>query len=122
MLIRRADPATAQPLDLEGAKAVDMQIMVGRDDGAPTFALRHFVVHPGGHSPLHRHNYEHEVYIVEGEGEAECAGEVRSVQSGDVLFIPANDLHQFRNRSARDFRFLCLVPVVFDCGQPTPGS
>ena len=99
-----------------------MEIMVGRADGAPNFALRHFVVRPGGHSPLHQHDYEHEVFIIEGEGEAECDGEVRTVRAGDVLFIPANDQHQFRNRSDDLFRFLCLVPVSFDCGQPTPGS
>ena len=122
MLIRHADPATAATVEMEGAKSVTMQIMVGRDDLAPHFAMRHFIVQPGGHTPLHSHDYEHEVYIVEGEAEAECSGTTNLVHAGDVLYIPANEMHQFRNASDAPVRFLCLVPVTFDCGKPTPGS
>ena len=107
---------------MDGVKDVTMQVMVGREDDAPNFALRHFVVQPDGHTPLHQHDYEHEVFVVEGTGEAECEGETHIVKAGDVLYIPANDLHQFRNKSDAPFRFLCLVPMTFDCGKPTPGS
>jgi quercetin dioxygenase-like cupin family protein len=122
MLIRQADAGNTAPVDMEGASGVAMQVMVGRADAAPNFAMRHFVVQPGGYTPRHQHDYEHEVYIVEGEGEAECDGETNTVRTGDVLYVPANALHQFRNVSAKPFRFLCLVPVTFDCGTPTPGS
>ena len=122
MLIRHADPATATPVEMDGVKDVTMQVMVGRADNAPNFALRHFVVQPGGHTPLHQHDYEHEVFIVEGTAEAECNGETHEVRAGDVLYVPANDMHQFRNTSDTPMRFLCLVPVTFDCGKPTPGS
>ncbi|MCH2153874.1 MAG: cupin domain-containing protein [Phycisphaerales bacterium] len=122
MLIRHADPSTTTPVEMEGVKDVTMEVMVGRADHAPNFSMRHFVVQPGGHTPLHQHDYEHEVFIVEGEAEAECAGEVHTIKAGDVLYVPANDLHQFRNTSGAPMRFLCLVPVTFDCGKPTPGS
>lgn len=122
MLIRHADPSATIPVKMDGAKNVTMQVMVGRADHAPNFALRHFVVQPGGHTPLHQHDYEHEVYVVEGESEAECAGKTHAVRAGDVLYIPANDMHQFRNNSNAPMRFLCLVPVTYDCGKPTPGS
>ena len=122
MLIRKTDPATTTPVEMDGVKDVTMQVMVGRADGAPNFASRHFVVRPGGHTPHHSHDYEHEVYIIEGEGQAECDGETRTVQAGDMLYVPANAVHQFRNDSDADFRFLCLVPVTFDCDKPVPGS
>ncbi|MDG2094913.1 MAG: cupin domain-containing protein [Phycisphaerales bacterium] len=122
MLIRHADPATTSPVEMEGAKDVSMQVMIGRDDDAPNFALRHFVVQSGGHTPRHQHDYEHEVFIVEGSCEAECSGETRIVGAGDTLLVPANELHQFRNHTDEPMRFLCLVPVTFDCGKPTPGS
>ena len=122
MLIRKTDPATTTPVEMDGVKDVTMQVMVGRADGAPNFASRHFVVQPGGHTPHHSHDYEHEVYIIEGEGQAECDGATQTVHAGDVLYVPANAVHQFRNESDDAFRFLCLVPVVYDCDKPVPGS
>ena len=122
MLIRRTDPGTTTPVEMDGVKDVSMQVMVGREDQAPNFAMRHFVVQPGGHTPHHSHDYEHEVYIVAGTGQAECDGETATVTEGDVLYVPANAVHQFRNDSDTPFRFLCLVPMEFDCGTPVPGS
>mgnify|MGYP001488776389 CR=1 FL=1 len=122
MLVRPADPAATTPVEMDGARDVRMQVMVGRDDAAPNFAMRHFVVAEGGHTPQHNHPYEHEVYIVEGELEAECSGETRTVRAGDVLLVPSEAVHQFRNTSGADARFLCMVPVTSDCGQPVPGS
>ena len=122
MLIRRTDPTNTTPVEMDGVKDVSMQVMVGREDHSPNFAMRHFVVQPGGHTPHHSHDYEHEVYILEGEGLAECDGETATVSAGDVLYVPANAVHQFRNESGEAFRFLCLVPMEFDCGKPVPGS
>ena len=125
MLIRRADEMEGRPMAMEGVQDVSMRLMVSRADGAPNFAMRHFTVEPGGHTPRHAHNYEHEVYIVEGSGRAEQEGTYHDIRSGDVLFIEANTVHQFVNSGSAPLRFLCLVPVQFDCGEgmaPTPGS
>ncbi|MHC4992677.1 MAG: cupin domain-containing protein [Planctomycetota bacterium] len=122
MLIRRADQIDGQPVDMEGVQGVQMRLMVGRADGAPSFSMRHFTVEPGGHTPRHSHDYEHEVFVVEGRGQVEHDGEMRDIAEGDALFIEPNALHQFTNTSDRPLKFLCLVPTEFDCGTPTPGS
>ncbi|HMN96303.1 MAG TPA: cupin domain-containing protein [Phycisphaerales bacterium] len=122
MLIRRAEAEGAATLEMEGVRGVRMQVMVGRADGAANFALRHFVVEPGGHTPRHSHDYEHQVYIVEGRADVECDGAVHEARSGDVLHIEPNRVHQFRNPGDAPLRFLCMVPTTFDCGRPTPGS
>ena len=124
MLIRRPDETPGTPVDLDGVKDVEMRMMVGRADGAPNFSMRHFTVQPGGHTPHHSHNYEHEVVIVEGEGEVEYDGDVHPIRAGDVLFVEPNVTHQFRTGGST-LKFMCLVPVSFDCGgerAPTPGS
>jgi oxalate decarboxylase/phosphoglucose isomerase-like protein (cupin superfamily) len=36
--------------------------------------------------------------------------------------INPNCMHQFVNDGKEDLTFICLVPVSFDCGKPTPGS
>lgn len=109
-------------MQMDGVNGVTMRLMVGRADGAPNFAMRHFTVEPGGNTPRHSHDYEHEVFIVEGAGQIENDGEKRAIKAGDVIFVQPNVLHQFVNTSEVPLKFLCLVPVTFDCGKPTPGS
>ena len=99
-----------------------MQMLVGRTDAAPTFAMRHFVVAPGGHTPLHSHPWEHEVYIVEGVLQTQCQGDVEEVSAGDAVLIPADAMHQFVNDSDGTARFLCMVPLESECGRDVPGS
>ncbi|MFO0828854.1 MAG: cupin domain-containing protein [Phycisphaerales bacterium] len=123
MLVKRnLDEVPCPPLAMDGTKNVSMQIMVGRADGAPNFALRQFRVGEGGYTPRHSHNYEHEVVVLGGEGTVEYDGANHPVRSGDVVFIEPNKLHQFRADRGSDLHFVCLVPVSFDCGKPTPGS
>jgi quercetin dioxygenase-like cupin family protein len=121
MLIRNINETTENPVTMDGASGVKMAIMVGRADGAPHFALRSFRVEPGGHSPRHSHDYEHEVYVVEGTGEVLLDGEYRPLKAGDVVYVPADLEHQFRAGQA-GLRFLCMVPVERNCGGDTPGS
>lgn len=118
----RPDASQATPVQMDGVKDVRMEILVGRQHGAPNFAMRHFVVQPGGYTPHHQHDYEHEVVILEGEAQVQFGGTTHRARAGDVLFIPANNMHQFRNEGSGPMRFLCLVPTTFDCGKPTPGA
>jgi quercetin dioxygenase-like cupin family protein len=122
MLIRRAQEMTGQPMAMDGVQGVEMRLMVGRADGAANFSMRHFTVAPGGHTPRHSHNYEHEIYIVEGRGRVEQDGQFNDISAGDVIFVEPNRTHQLVNSSHEPLKFLCLVPVTHDCGTPTPGS
>jgi len=128
MLIRKPDETQAREMDMPGASGVTMRLMVGRDDGAPNFAMRLFEVEPGGHTPHHSHNYEHEIMIIQGQADVACGpdgGQTKPASCGDVLYIPANQPHQFRNPGTGVLKFMCLVPTQFDCGgnsEPTPGS
>lgn len=121
MIIRNLDQTPTQPMDIPGVAGVRMAVMVGRADGAPNFALRHFDVAPGGHSPRHRHDYEHEVVIVAGGGTLFFEGRDHALRSGDVVYVPADREHQF-TAGPEGMRFLCLVPMSRNCGDPTPGS
>ncbi|MCA9297882.1 MAG: cupin domain-containing protein [Phycisphaerales bacterium] len=122
MLIRNIDDAALKPIELDGVQNAKMAIMVGREDGAPTFALRQIRVDAGGHTPKHSHDYEHEVYVVGGAGTVLLEGAEHPIKSGDVIYVPADEVHQFRAAEADELRFLCLVPVSRNCGEVTPGS
>lgn len=121
MLIRNIDDVEPRPVDIPGTQGVRMAMMVGREDGAPSFALRQFKVEKGGHTPRHSHDYEHEVFVVSGAGTVLLEGAERPIRAGDVLYVPADHEHQFRAGES-GLRFLCLVPVTRNCGDPTPGS
>lgn len=126
MLIRRIEEVAGRPMEMDGARDVTMRLLLGREDGVPNFSMRHFTVEPGGHTPRHQHNYEHEILVLSGSGRVEVDGTHHEIQAGDVVFVPPNLVHQFVNEGREPFRFICLVPTEFDCGggtcRPTPGS
>ena len=121
-LIRNIDETPMSDVRMDGVAGARMAVMVGRADGAPHFALRQFSVEPGGHTPRHAHDYEHEVFVVAGEGTVLLEGAERPVRGGDVVYVPANGEHQFRATGEGPLRFLCVVPVEQNCGGPVPGS
>ena len=80
-------------------------------DGAPVYALRMVELEPGGHSPRHIHPYEHENFVVEGEGRLWLEDHWEALSEGDVAFVPAGMLHQYENTGNNVMRFLCGIPV-----------
>jgi len=126
MLIRQCDSVQGQTPQMDGVKDVTMRLMIGRDDGAANFSLRHFTIEPNGHTPRHSHNYEHENYIVEGSGKIWYGSEFHEIRQGDFLYVEPNVEHQFVNTGDGPLTFLCLVPTIFQCGDdgpmPVPGS
>jgi len=125
VLIRNLDNIPTSPVQMEGAERVSMAMMIGREDGAPHFAMRQFHVEPGGHTPRHSHDYEHEVLVLGGAGTILLEGAERPIRGGDVIYVPADEEHQFRaSEKPGDggLRFVCLVPVERNCGGATPGS
>lgn len=123
-LIRNIHSAPMNEIDLPGVSGAKMAIMVGREDNAPNFALRSIEVDPGGNTPQHAHDYEHEVYVVSGSGHVLLEGKRNEIKTGDVIYVPANQEHQFTadQGSGESLRFLCVVPVEQNCGGEVPGS
>jgi quercetin dioxygenase-like cupin family protein len=95
---------------MPGAQACRVQWLVDEKDGAPTFAMRQFEVAPGGFTPRHSHPYEHEVYVLAGEGEIVDGDALRPLRPGTVVFVAPDEVHQFRNTGKSPLTFLCLVP------------
>jgi quercetin dioxygenase-like cupin family protein len=72
--------------------------------------MRLFEMAPNGFSPLHSHPWEHEVFILEGNGAVTDGKEQKEFKEGDVLFIPSNERHQLKNVGKVIVKFLCLIP------------
>ena len=89
--------------------------------------MRQFEVAPGGHTPRHSHPYEHEVFVLEGDGMVLEGEAEHPLTAGDVIFVQPNEVHQFCNTGSRPLKFLCMVPnssakmpvtMAPECGRP----
>jgi len=94
----------------EGSSKLTVRWLITKDIGAPNFAMRLFEMKPGGHSPLHSHDWEHEVFILEGEGAVVGKEGEKQFKPDDVVFVPPNEKHQFKNTGKKPVKFICLVP------------
>jgi quercetin dioxygenase-like cupin family protein len=87
-----------------------VRLLLTREMGAENFAMRLFEMEQGGYSPLHKHPWEHEVFVLEGKGAVSDGQKTLALKAGDVAFVASNEQHQFRNNSDKSFKFLCLTP------------
>jgi quercetin dioxygenase-like cupin family protein len=104
---------TVKTEDMEyGASKVKVRWLITKEMGAENFAMRLFEMEPGSHSPLHTHAWEHEVFILEGEGVVFDGEKTAAFKAGDVVFVPSGERHQFRNSGEKTLKFLCLIPYA----------
>ena len=95
---------------MAGAKDVTIQVLVSDADGAPNFAMRRFVITPGGHTPLHTHSHAHEVFILSGSGVMLFEGKEHKLRAGSFAFINPHAEHQFQNTGDDELVLLCMIP------------
>ncbi len=110
MNVQNYERIPAAPVEMQGAEGCRIRLLVGERDGAPTFVMLQFEVAPGGHTPKHFHDYEHEVFVLEGAGTVLEGEKEFPLRAGDVVFVRPNEVHQFRNTGAAPLKFLCLIP------------
>jgi quercetin dioxygenase-like cupin family protein len=95
-----------------GTSNLTVRWLITKEMGAKNFAMRLFEMGAGGHTPRHSHNWEHEVFILEGEGTVLGGTEEKPFKTGDVIYVPPNETHQFKNTGKKPCKFLCLIPYT----------
>jgi len=105
LIVADADDPSAVHISLVGNTYT---ILVSGEDTEGRYSLIDMFVPPGGGPPAHRHDFEESFTVLEGEIEATFRGRKVSLRAGQVIQIPANAPHQFRNNSAQPARLLCL--------------
>ena len=101
----------------ESWRAVTRHPLVGVREGTP-FHVRYFEIGPGGYTTLERHEHQHVVIALRGEGEVRLGYDRLPVRFGDVVYVASNDPHQFRATGDEPFGFLCIVAAERD--RPVP--
>ncbi len=108
MKIQHYTATPAEPMaDHEG---ILVRWVISKEDGAPHFAMRVFDVQPGACSPYHQHPWEHEVFILEGQGVVKTAEGETPFEPHYVIYVAPNEWHQFINQGPGVLRFICLIP------------
>ena len=97
---------------VEDAPGVSRRVVIGAEDGAPRFAMRVFEIRPGGSTLFHSHWWEHEVFVLSGEGIVRGAESEKRLAEGSVVFIGPNEEHCFANSGKDVLRFICVIPLA----------
>jgi quercetin dioxygenase-like cupin family protein len=85
--------------------------LIAAKDGAPNFAMRVIEIkHKGERIPVHKHDYEHEIFVFEGEGRVLSAEGRSTVGPGNFVYVKPGEQHGFENTGDGPFRFICVVP------------
>jgi quercetin dioxygenase-like cupin family protein len=111
MKIRAIATHAQKPVEMPGAQGAKIRLLIGPDEGATNFHMRQFEIAPGGCTPHHQHDYEHEIVVLAGRGTARTPEGDRPFQAGDVIFVPPGELHQFVNSGGEPCQFICLIPA-----------
>lgn len=101
---------TLQEVHDEGAVDASIRWVITEEDGSRNFALRVIELAPHGNTPHHTHWFEHQNYVIEGEGTVTIGDETFAIKPGDVIFVPGDVQHQYRNTGAAPLKFLCGIP------------
>jgi quercetin dioxygenase-like cupin family protein len=103
-------------VDMEGAKDAYKQVPISKEDGTPAFSFRVFTIEPGGHTPYHKHPFEHVNYIIDGQGALVVeSGEEKPIKKGDFALVLPNEVHQYKNTTPNEsLVIICAVPKEYE--------
>ena len=106
MLGRDYQEVPAEPV----GEGITIRWVIGQPEEAPNFVMRVIEFAPGAVFARHQHPYEHEIFVLEGEGVAEePEGEV-PMRPGVALYVPPDESHGYRNTGTGVLRFICVIP------------
>ena len=106
--VRHVDSLPAE--EVKAGTGTTRQVLIGPDEG-PNFAMRRFIMEPGGGMPMHTNTVEHEQYVLRGSARVQIGDQVHQVKAGDVVYIPSGVPHNYKaDEGAEPFEFLCVVP------------
>ena len=111
MSVRHSRDVEADPV--QAGKKTTIQVLISSQEG-PNFAMRRFVMEPGGGMPKHTNTVEHEQYVLTGHAKVGIGDGEFEVKAGDVLFIPEGAPHWYKNIGDDNFEFLCMIPNKAD--------
>jgi quercetin dioxygenase-like cupin family protein len=97
---------------VEVVPGVVRRIVAGPEEGAPTFVMRVFEIQPGSSIPSHEHQWEHEIFVISGEGTLRSGEKDIPLKAGDAVTVLAGETHGFINTGNQGLNIICVVPLI----------
>jgi quercetin dioxygenase-like cupin family protein len=97
---------------IDAAAGVKMHVVAGPDEGAPTFVMRVFEIKPGSATPHHTHPWEHEMFIIKGQGTLKSGSMEKALKEGDSVMVLPDEKHGVFNTGKEMLTMICVVPLV----------
>lgn len=96
-----------EKMPMEGGAAI--RWLITHKDGAPNFSMRLITVPRGSNTPFHSHDYEHEIYVIDGKLEVTIGDTKKQASRDDFIYIPPNVHHGMK--AMEDMKIICVVPI-----------
>ncbi len=103
-ILRAADIATIN----RGGGIATTPLVVHHKVPNARFTTGMTVFPPGEGAPMHSHNCDEQVTMLEGEGECEIDGVVTPLSQYDTTYVPADIPHRFTNTGTGPMRILWI--------------
>lgn len=111
MYVKHISGVERKDASKEGAKNATIQWLIDDKIGAKNFSMRRFEVKKNGYTPLHSHDWEHEVYVLSGKGIVRMGKDEYPLVKDKFAYVPPNVPHQFMNTTDENLVFLCVIPL-----------
>ncbi|AWB11071.1 Cupin domain protein [Thermodesulfobium acidiphilum] len=108
--IGNSSEVKSEKMEVDGAKGASIKWLITPKDGAPNFSMRLIIIEPNGQSPAHSHDFEHEMFILEGEATVVSDNSETKVSEGSFIFIKPGEFHTVKNTGTKVCKFLCMIP------------
>ena len=113
MILRHADDFPAEEMKKPGFSGITVRYLVSAADENPRCALWLLEFAPGGSTDWHRHQEEHEMYLLEGEGVVVGDDKMKNpVRAGDVIYTLPCENHMIMNTGEGVLKMICAVPIL----------
>lgn len=96
-----------EKIQMEGGAGI--RWLITHKDSAENFSMRLIEVPAGKSTPSHSHNYEHEIFVLEGSIEVTIGERNLPAVKDDFIFIPPNVHHSMNAKEPS--RIICIVPI-----------
>jgi quercetin dioxygenase-like cupin family protein len=111
MIIGHENVLEKHIVDSPEVKNAMMKVLISPENGWKDHVMRIIELDEGGYTPRHTHAWPHINYVVEGRGLLHLEGHDTKLETGSFAYVPAGQLHQYKNEGKGFFRFICIVPA-----------
>ena len=91
-----------------GGGIVTLPLVTHQSAENPVFTTGISTYPKGKGAPLHSHNCDEQVTLLEGQGEVEVDGRITPLKPYDSTYIPGNSQHAFRNTGNAPMKILWI--------------